>query len=433
MTGWTSDELTRIGTADELELASVEATIPCATRGPSGSSACGEDLYVRSMNGRPAAGSPAPRCATKATSGPAASTRTSPSPTTDPDLNDQVDAAYRDKYHRYGDRIVGGVVNPAARAATIKLVPADPPLSKETPMQTRSARQQRPGGLGDRARLHGHEPGLGPAADRRQGIAVIRAAVERGVTLLRHRRGVRPVRQRGARRRGPRPVPRARWSSRPSSGSDFDADGPPDRPLQPPGAHPPGRGRLAPAARRRRPSTCSTSTASTPSVPIEDVAGAVKDLIGAGKVTPLRPVRGRRRRRSAAPTPSSRSPPCRASTRCGGANPRRRSCRPWRSSASASSPSARSARGSSPARSSAGDGVRQRRHPQHHPPLHPRGPEGQPGPGRPAGSDRGAQERHPGPGRAGLAARPEAVDRADPRHPPSWSAWRRTSAPPTSS
>jgi len=41
----------------------------------------------------------------------------------DPDLNDQIDAAYRDKYQRYGERIIGGVVNPEARAATIKLVP----------------------------------------------------------------------------------------------------------------------------------------------------------------------------------------------------------------------------------------------------------------------------------------------------------------------
>ena len=41
----------------------------------------------------------------------------------DPDLNDQIDAAYRDKYRRYGERIIGGVVNPGARAATIKLMP----------------------------------------------------------------------------------------------------------------------------------------------------------------------------------------------------------------------------------------------------------------------------------------------------------------------
>ena len=41
----------------------------------------------------------------------------------DPDLNDQIDAAYRDKYRHYGPNIIGGVVNPEARAATIKLVP----------------------------------------------------------------------------------------------------------------------------------------------------------------------------------------------------------------------------------------------------------------------------------------------------------------------
>jgi hypothetical protein len=42
---------------------------------------------------------------------------------TDPELNDRIDAAYRNKYRRYGDRIVGGVVNPASRDSTIKLVP----------------------------------------------------------------------------------------------------------------------------------------------------------------------------------------------------------------------------------------------------------------------------------------------------------------------
>jgi uncharacterized protein with FMN-binding domain len=35
----------------------------------------------------------------------------------------QVDAAYRGQYRRYGQRTIGGVVNPGARAATIKLVP----------------------------------------------------------------------------------------------------------------------------------------------------------------------------------------------------------------------------------------------------------------------------------------------------------------------
>jgi hypothetical protein len=41
----------------------------------------------------------------------------------DHDINDQIDAAYRTKYRRYGGRYVNPMVAPEARAATIKLVP----------------------------------------------------------------------------------------------------------------------------------------------------------------------------------------------------------------------------------------------------------------------------------------------------------------------
>jgi aryl-alcohol dehydrogenase-like predicted oxidoreductase len=54
-----------------------------------------------------------------------------------------------------------------------------------------------------------------------------------------------------------------------------------------------------------------------PQVPIEDVAGAVKQLIEAGKVKHLG-LSEAAWARSAVPTPCSRSPRCKASTRCGG-------------------------------------------------------------------------------------------------------------------
>jgi hypothetical protein len=41
----------------------------------------------------------------------------------DPVINDQIDAVYRKKYHRYGERIVGTIVSVEARSTTIKLVP----------------------------------------------------------------------------------------------------------------------------------------------------------------------------------------------------------------------------------------------------------------------------------------------------------------------
>jgi aryl-alcohol dehydrogenase-like predicted oxidoreductase len=71
-----------------------------------------------------------------------------------------------------------------------------------------------------------------------------------------------------------------------------------------------------------------------PQVPIEDVAGTVKDLIAEGQVRQC-----------------SRSPRCRASTRCGTAGRRLRSSRHSRNSASASCRSHRWAQAFSPARS----------------------------------------------------------------------------------
>ena len=41
----------------------------------------------------------------------------------DPNLNNQIDDAYRTKYRRYAANIVGSIVSPKARSATIKLVP----------------------------------------------------------------------------------------------------------------------------------------------------------------------------------------------------------------------------------------------------------------------------------------------------------------------
>ena len=41
----------------------------------------------------------------------------------DPDINNQIDAAYRTKYPQYGAQYVDPMVGPEARAATIKLVP----------------------------------------------------------------------------------------------------------------------------------------------------------------------------------------------------------------------------------------------------------------------------------------------------------------------
>ena len=85
------------------------------------------------------------------------------------------------------------------------------------------------------------------------------------------------------------------------------------------------------------PSTCYYQHRVDPEVPIEEVAGAVKDLIQQARSStsgfPKPP-----QRRSAAHTPYSRSPRCKANTRSGTASPRRKCCRPLRSLESASFP-----------------------------------------------------------------------------------------------
>ena len=123
MSAWTNDELTSIGTADELELASARRDGTLGRPRTIWVVRVGVDLYVRSMHGRAGGWFPATQARHHGHIRAGGVDMDVTFTDADPDLNDQIDAAYRDKYRRYGERIIGGVVNPAARAATIKLVP----------------------------------------------------------------------------------------------------------------------------------------------------------------------------------------------------------------------------------------------------------------------------------------------------------------------
>jgi hypothetical protein len=124
MPGWTSNELGKIGNAEELDLSSMRRDGTLRDPVTMWVVRDGDDLYVRSMHGR--------------SGGWFRGTQTRHEGhlraggvdkdvafvvDTDPALNDRIDAVYRSKYRRYGTNIVGGVVNPASRASTIKLVP----------------------------------------------------------------------------------------------------------------------------------------------------------------------------------------------------------------------------------------------------------------------------------------------------------------------
>jgi hypothetical protein len=128
MTAWTNDELTSIGTAEELQISSARRDGTLRDPRTIWVVRVGDDLYVRSMYGRGGGWFPGTQVRHQGhirAGGVDAGgvDRDVIFADADADLNDEIDTAYRDKYRRYGPSIIGGVVNPEARAATIKLVP----------------------------------------------------------------------------------------------------------------------------------------------------------------------------------------------------------------------------------------------------------------------------------------------------------------------
>jgi hypothetical protein len=124
MTTWTSDELNKIGRAEELEIASVRHDGTLRHPVTIWVVRLGDDLYVRSYRGRGGSwfrGTQV-RHAGRIRAGGVEKDVTFVEET-DPGMHDQIDAAYRTKYRRYGARYIDPMLAPGARAATIKLVP----------------------------------------------------------------------------------------------------------------------------------------------------------------------------------------------------------------------------------------------------------------------------------------------------------------------
>jgi hypothetical protein len=124
MTDWSVDELTRIGSTEELEIAPRRSDGSLARPRTIWVVRHGDDLYVRSVNGRTSAWF---RGIQGSHEGHIRAGGVSKDVTfADPgdDIGDDLDAAYRDKYRRYAASIVGSIVSPQARAATLKLVPS---------------------------------------------------------------------------------------------------------------------------------------------------------------------------------------------------------------------------------------------------------------------------------------------------------------------
>src|SRR5256885_2629173 len=123
VTEWTSDELAGIDAADELEIASLRRD--GTTRNPVTIWVVrhGDHLYVRSVNGPTAAWFRAAQVRHEGHIEAGGVDKDVTFVDADHDIDDQIDAAYRAKYHRYAASTISRIVSPEARATTIKLVP----------------------------------------------------------------------------------------------------------------------------------------------------------------------------------------------------------------------------------------------------------------------------------------------------------------------
>jgi hypothetical protein len=126
MTVWSSDELNKIGKAEELQIASLRTDDTLRKPVTIWVVRVGDDLFVRSVHGR--------------TSGWFRGVQTryegqiraggvvkdvSFVEESDAAIQEQIDAAYRAKYRRYAASIINSTLTPNALSATIKLVPRE--------------------------------------------------------------------------------------------------------------------------------------------------------------------------------------------------------------------------------------------------------------------------------------------------------------------
>jgi hypothetical protein len=125
MATWSADELGRIGEADELEIASRREDGTLRGFVTIWVVRLGDEIYVRSAYGTD---NPWYRRARASDSGRIRAGGVERDvdfdAATDVD-NEAIDAAYHEKYDRYGQKIVGTVVGALAAASTLRLAPRE--------------------------------------------------------------------------------------------------------------------------------------------------------------------------------------------------------------------------------------------------------------------------------------------------------------------
>ena len=256
--------------------------------------------------------------------------------------------------------------------------------------------------------------GYGPAVDKQEMIALIRAAVERGVTFFDTAEVYGPFTNEELVGEALAPF-REQVVIATKFGFDIDPKTGQQRGLD---SRPEHIKQVAEASLKRLKIDAIDlfyQHRVDPNVPIEDVAGAVKDLIQEGKVKHFglseAGVQTIRRAHAVQPVTALQS-----EYSLWWREPEEEVLPTLEELGIGFVPFSPLGKGFLTGEDRREHDVRQHRLPQHRPALHAGGSEGESGPGRSARRDRGTEEGDARPDRARLAAGPEAVDRSDPRH-----------------
>jgi len=123
MTQWTSDQLDKIGKAEEVQIASVRSDGTLRKPVTVWAVRHGDDVYARSVGGRSGHWFRGTQDRHEGRIRVGGLQQDVTFVDADHDIDDEVDGAYRAKYRRYTGSILNSALTPNARSATLKLVP----------------------------------------------------------------------------------------------------------------------------------------------------------------------------------------------------------------------------------------------------------------------------------------------------------------------
>jgi hypothetical protein len=120
---WTSDELSKVGGAEELQITSVRQDGRPSSSRTIWVVPYGDDLFVRSVNGPTAAWYRGTQVRHEGHISAGGVDRDVTFAEADHGIDDEIDSAYQSKYRRYPRNITDSVLTPGARSTTTRLVP----------------------------------------------------------------------------------------------------------------------------------------------------------------------------------------------------------------------------------------------------------------------------------------------------------------------